>query len=95
MSVEKNKVIVRRLWEEIWNQKRLAFCDEIFDEAYATHEKGWATYVFGVIPDIHFNVEDMIAEGDKVGTRFTVSGTHQGEFLGAPGTGKTFSVTGM
>jgi steroid delta-isomerase-like uncharacterized protein len=95
MSVEQNKAIVRRLWEEVWNQKMLAVCDEIFDEAYATHEKGWATYVFSGIPDIHFNAEDMIAEGDKVVTRLTVSGTHQGEFLGVPGTVKTFSVTGM
>jgi steroid delta-isomerase-like uncharacterized protein len=95
MPIKENKAIVRRLWEEVWNQKILTVCDEIFDEAYATHEKGWAAYVFGVIADIHFNVEDMIAEDDKVVTRFIVSGTHQGEFLGAPGTGKTFSVTGM
>jgi steroid delta-isomerase-like uncharacterized protein len=95
MPANQNKAIVRRLWEEVWNQKKLAVCDEIFDETYATHEKGWATYVFGVIPDIRFEVEDMIAEEDKVVTRLTISGAHQGEFLGAPGTGKTFSVTGM
>ena len=95
MSAETNKATVRRLWEEVWNGRALQVCDEIFDEAYATHEKGWASYIFGVIPDVHFTIEDMIAEADKVVTRFIFSGTHQGEIFGVPGTGKQFKVTGM
>ncbi|MBI1296745.1 hypothetical protein GC175_17455 [bacterium] len=94
MSVEQNKSIVRRLWQEVWNEQKIAVCDEIFNEAYATHEKGWATYVFTTaIPDIHFAVTDMIAEGDKVVSRLVVSGTHTGEFVGVAGTGKRFSLT--
>ena len=95
MSAETNKATVRRLWEEVWNGRALQVCDEIFDEAYATHEKEWASYIFGVIPDVHFTIEDMIAEADKVVTRFIFSGTHQGEIFGVPGTGKQFKVTGM
>jgi steroid delta-isomerase-like uncharacterized protein len=46
-----------------------------------------------VFPDIHFDVEDMIAEGDKVVSRYTVTGTHQGEFMGIPATGKPVKIT--
>ena len=95
MSLHQNKAIVRRLWEEVWNQNNLAVCDEIFDEAYAAHEKGFRAYFHTVLPDSHHTIEDLLAEGDKVVTRFRVTGTHQGEFLGVPATGKPISVTGM
>lgn len=95
MSLQQNKAIVRRLWEEVWNQNNLAVYDEIFDEAYAAHEKGFRAYFHTVLPDSHHTIEDLIAEGDKVVTRFRVTGTHQGEFLGVPATGKPISVTGM
>lgn len=95
MSLQQNKAIVRRLWEEVWNQNNLAVCDEIFDETYAAHEKGFRAYFHTVLPDSHHTIEDLIAEGDKVATRFRVTGTHQGEFLGVPATGKPISVTGM
>jgi steroid delta-isomerase-like uncharacterized protein len=95
MSSEQNKAIVRRLWEEVWNQNNLAVCDEIFDDAYATHEKNFRAHVKTIIPDSHHTIEDMIAEDGKVVTRFTITGIHEGEFLGVPGTGKPFTVTGM
>jgi steroid delta-isomerase-like uncharacterized protein len=47
----------------------------------------WAM-LFRIYPDIHLTVEDVIAEGDKVVGRTTVTGTHQGEFMGVAGTGK-------
>ena len=46
-------------------------------------------------PDVHFTVEDQVAEGDKVATRLTTTGTYQGEFAGIPATGKPVSVTAM
>jgi steroid delta-isomerase-like uncharacterized protein len=46
-------------------------------------------------PDIHWVIEEMVAEGDKVFSRFTWHGTHRGEFFGVPGTGKQISVKGM
>jgi len=95
MSTQQNKAIVRRLWEEVWNQNNLAVCDEIFDEAYAAHEKGFRAYLHTVLPDSHHTIEDLIAEGEKVVTRFRVTGTHRGEFLGVPATGKPINVTGM
>jgi predicted ester cyclase len=46
-------------------------------------------------PDLHFSVEEQIAEGDKVLTRFEWTGTHRGEFLGVPATGRFVNVWGM
>ena len=46
-------------------------------------------------PDLRNNIEDMVAEGDKVAVRFNVTATHKGEFQGIPATGKTLSFSGM
>ena len=51
--------------------------------------------VFAAFPDLHLTIEDMIAEGDKVVTRFTIHGTHRGQFQGIPPTGKQFTATGI
>ncbi|MCB0035474.1 MAG: ester cyclase [Anaerolineales bacterium] len=90
---EENKAIVRRLWEEVWNQNNLAVCDEIFDETYAKHEKRFAPIMRTAFPDLHFTIEDMIAEKDKVVTRLMLTGTHQGEFMGVATTGNAIKVT--
>lgn len=49
---------------------------------------------YGAFPDLHHTFEDFIAEGDKVAVRFTLSGTHEGDFQGLPPTGKTVSFSG-
>ena len=46
-------------------------------------------------PDLHLDLEDVVAEEDKVAFRYTMSGTHRGDFMGMPPTGKPFSVAGM
>src|SRR5579872_1247762 len=46
-------------------------------------------------PDMHWKVEEQIAEGDKVMTRFEWTGTHRGEFLGVPATGRRVKVWGI
>jgi steroid delta-isomerase-like uncharacterized protein len=46
-------------------------------------------------PDIHFTVEELVAEGDKVVVRVTFRGTHQGEYMGIPATGKAVQVSGV
>jgi len=47
------------------------------------------------LPDVHFTVDDIIAEGDKVAARWTSTGTHKGELMGIPSTGKKVMVTGI
>ena len=57
--------------------------------------KGYASYLRGAFPDIEIDDEDNISQGDRVGMRWTMRGTHDGDFWGMPGTGKRVEVTGM
>jgi steroid delta-isomerase-like uncharacterized protein len=111
MSAEenKNKAVVRRYIEEAWNKKNLDVVDEIFAPDLLDHEvdgsevksgpddiKSYlAGYYHRALPDVRMTVEDQVADGDKVVTRITVRGTHQGELLGVPATGKRIEVTGI
>ena len=88
----KNKGIVLRLWEEVWNNRNFDLVDEIMSPNYAEHEKRFAPGWLAGFPDTHFTVEEMIAEGDKVVSRITFRGTHQGEYMGIPATGKRVEV---
>ena len=106
---EQNKKTVRRAFEEGWNNGKLDIFDEICDAGYVNHDPsraamehvdvaGYKQFVGGTLaafPDCAFTILDQIAEGDKTDTRWQVSGTHQGEFLGIPATGKNALMTGM
>ena len=105
MSTEDNKAHVRRGFEAV-NQKNLAVYDElltpdvVFHNASTTMQgleayKQFLSMYMTAFPDLQFTVEDMIAEGDTVVARFTTRGTHQGNLMGIPPTGKQMSGTGM
>ncbi len=107
MSTEQHKAIVRRIFEEVWNQGKLEVVDEIYATDYVLNNpavpeirgpealRQLVTQYRAAIPDLHYTVQDQIAEGDKVAVRWTVSGTQQGEMMGIPPTGKHVSVAGM
>ena len=107
MSTEENKAKQRRVWEEIINKGNLAVADELFATNYIYHGpvgmefkgpeglKQLISMFRNALPDIHVTVEDMIAEGDKVVSRITGRGTHKGEMMGIPPTGKHTTVTGI
>ena len=88
MSAEDNKAVVRRLIDEVYNEGNLDVVDElvapdIFDHAAVPeHQHGIdgfkhvMEWVRDISPDVHYKIDDIIAEGDKVGVRMTVSGTH-------------------
>ncbi len=106
MSTEENKAIVRRLIEEGFNQRNLALFDELYAPNFVYHlgsttiegveaYKQFNLMNFTSIPDLRFTIEDQVAEGDKVVTRWIVSGTHKGDFMGIPPTGKHVAVTGI
>jgi steroid delta-isomerase-like uncharacterized protein len=105
MSTEDNKAHVRRGFEAV-NQKNLAVFDElltpdvVFHTASTTMQgleayKQFLSMYMTAFPDLHFTIEDMIAEGDTVVARFTTHGTHQGNFMGIPPTGKQGNGTGI
>ena len=105
MSVEENKALVRRFVDEIVNAGNLDLLDELVSADFVEHEAfpGFPTtgpeapraameMFRTAFPDFQFTVDDMIAEGDKVVVRATMSGTHKGEFLGIPPTNKGIKV---
>jgi steroid delta-isomerase-like uncharacterized protein len=104
MSTEENKALVRR-WVELWNSQNVAAIDEWVAPNYVRHdpntpevrgaeaEKQLATMFLTAFPDLHFTIEDLIAEGDKVTGRYTARGTHKGELMGIPPTNNAISLT--
>jgi steroid delta-isomerase-like uncharacterized protein len=106
MSTEQNKANARRGFEEVWNQGKLAVVDELTDPNVVLHDptmtmhgseqfKQFVMMYLSAFPDAHFTVEDQIAEGDKVVTRYTARGTHRGTLMGIAPTGKQVVVTGI
>src|SRR5258708_28107981 len=81
MSIEGNKATVLRYFLESHNAPyNLDVMDETCSPAYAAEHKRWQRIERAAFPDKHFTVEDVLAEGDKVLLRWTVRGTHLGEF---------------
>jgi steroid delta-isomerase-like uncharacterized protein len=109
MLSDTNKTVSRRFLEEVWNKRNMAVLNEIIANDHVntgpgtlpglpTGPEGSKQFVqvyLNAFPDVHFTIDDQIAEGDKVVTRWTASGTHKGELAGIPATGKSSTVTGI
>jgi steroid delta-isomerase-like uncharacterized protein len=109
MTAEENKAQARRLFEEGFSQGKVDVVDEVLDPNFVCYDpnsesgevrgadtiKGEIEYFRNAVPDLTYTIEDQIAEDDKVVTRYTVSGTHQGEFFGVAPTDKPIRMTGM
>ena len=107
MSIQVHKVLARRFYEEVINGKQLAVVDEIMEESYVTEvlpptlpqgREGLKIFIgafHGAFPDGKLSIDQMIAEGDTVATRLTFTGTHTGEFMGIPPTGKSVTVPAL
>jgi steroid delta-isomerase-like uncharacterized protein len=109
MSAEENKRISRRVAEEGFSQGRMEVIDELVAENFVNHDPGappdlppgreglkaLAGFYRSAFPDAQLTIEDLIAEGDKVVSRYTARGTHQGDFAGIPATGRQITATGI
>ena len=108
MSTEQNKALARRVIEEMFNAGNLEVADELLAPDYVDHDpslpedvhgpEGFKQYVGmyrAAFPDLHVQIEDQLAEGDRVATRWTGTGTHDGELAGIAPTGKRVTVPGM
>jgi len=84
MSTEDNKALMRRCYEEVLNKKNTAAIDNFIAPSHIEEAKQSITMYLAAFPDVHFTVEDMVAEGDMVVARLTARGTHQGVFLDIP-----------
>jgi steroid delta-isomerase-like uncharacterized protein len=104
---ERNKTLVRRLMEEDISRGDTAVAAEIIHPDFVDHTnppgmqhglEGHNAIVAlfrGVFPDLEWRIDDLIAEGDKVVARTTMSGTQLGEFFGIPPTGRAVSMAGV
>jgi steroid delta-isomerase-like uncharacterized protein len=105
---ENNKTVVRRLIEEVWNKGNLSLVDELFAPNYQQHdsstpdfgrgpesEKKTVTLYRNAFPDLRLTIEDIIAEGETVMTRWSCRGTHKGELNGIAPTGKQVTISGI
>jgi steroid delta-isomerase-like uncharacterized protein len=107
MSTE-NLALARRVIDEVFNAGKLDVIDELVTDDYVGHDpalpadqrgpeaaKGSVAGYRAAFPDLHITIEDQLAGGDLVATRWTGRGTHQGELMGMPATGKQSTVTGI
>jgi predicted ester cyclase len=106
MSTQDNKAIVQQFLDEVFNKRNPTFIDSACTPNITDHNlppglsgiegmKLVAGMYLAALPDLHFSFEDLIAEEDKVVVRITISGTQQGELMGIPPSGKSFSVGGI
>jgi len=104
---QKNVDLVRRFFEEVWNKGNLDLVDEFLSPGYEDHnlppgaQRGHKGYKASVnmfrsaFPDIQFTLDQVLAEESRVAIRLTGRGTHKGNFMGIPATGKQVSFGGM
>jgi steroid delta-isomerase-like uncharacterized protein len=104
MSAEDNEALIRRFVDEVQSGGNIDLVDEICSPGFVNHSappgipadregiKIVAAMFRRAFPDSYFTVEDMVAEGDKVATRKTFHGTHGGEFMGIPPSGRSVSM---
>ncbi|HEX9341629.1 MAG TPA: ester cyclase [Thermoplasmata archaeon] len=107
MGIEENKASVRMFYDEVWNRGNLSVVDKMTAENFVDHNpppgatpgregsKQTFQMIRAAFPDGLTTIDDIIAEGDKVVVRATMTGTHQGDFMGIPATGKPVKITGI
>lgn len=103
MSTEENKTIVRRFMTEVLQHGDMSFIDQICAPNYVNRLTGQginsfkqiAGLMLAAIPDYHITIENLVAEGDQVVARFTMTGTVTGSIMGSKPTGKAISVRGL
>ena len=100
MTSETNKLLVRRLVNEAQTNGDLAVVDELLADDFIDHSpfpglpptrdgvKALFGYLRAAFPDLRVRIDEQIADEEKVVTRKTFAGTHRGEFMGVPGSGR-------
>jgi predicted ester cyclase len=100
-TTEENKAQFRRAYEEVLNQGNVSVVDELIAPDFFNHEappgrnrgpesmRGLANMLRTAFPDLHFEIEELVAEGDTVAGRLTMSGTHEGQLIDLPPTGRS------
>ena len=106
-SEERNARVAGRVWDEVWHQGDFSAIDELFDPRFVRHDldpaqgqdrkqnENFIRRMRSAFPDLRFTIDDVIAKGDKVVTRYHFEGTHLGDAMGFKATGKKVRYTGV
>jgi steroid delta-isomerase-like uncharacterized protein len=105
MSTEENARTIRRIYDKLWNERNLGLAEDLIAEDAINYDTGLVPMTFGpeemkgtvrmvtaAFPDNRHKVEEVIAEADTVVLRCTLTGTHEGPFMGIPPTGRKIEV---
>jgi steroid delta-isomerase-like uncharacterized protein len=108
MPVDQNVSLVKREFDEMWNNHNLDLADELFSPEFKRYDPGTAGLPDGLqgvkalmaaylaaFPDLYFMIEDIFGAADKVALRWTAYGTHIGELMGIAPTGKQIVINGI
>ena len=108
MTIERNTTLIKRYFEEVWNQGKLDVLDEIIDINYINHSPGAPNPEPGPVglkpiiagmrqafPDLHFEIKNMIVTSSQVAIHSVMHGTHKGDLFGMAPTGKVVKVNQM
>ena len=108
MTIENNKILINRYFEEVWNQGKLDVLDEIMDENYINHSPGAPNPERGpkglkpiivamrnAFPDLRFEIKNLVVNDDQVAIHSVMHGTHTGNLFGMAPTGKKVAVNQM
>jgi steroid delta-isomerase-like uncharacterized protein len=108
MNQESNKALVRRFYDEVWAKGNLGVADEVFADEYERHDlrpgdpspgpegqKEIAAAFRGAFPDLTWEVDFVLADGDFVAGRWTATGTHLSQWAGVEPTGRTMRFSGI
>ncbi len=107
-KIQQNETLIKRYFEEVWNQGQLEVLDEIMSSDYLNHSPGMPNPQPGpeglkpiiaglrkAFPDLHFSIENMVVTENQVAIHCTMHGTHTGDLFGLPPTGKKIKVNQM
>lgn len=92
-QTSKNKDLMRRIYEEIWNEAKPALAARLFAQPEGVER--FVSQFLVSFPDLQHHVEGMIAEGDQVAVRFSARGTHSGQWLEFAPTGRSIHYSGV
>jgi steroid delta-isomerase-like uncharacterized protein len=106
VDLRENKALVRRYYDEVLTAGNRSVLGQLLDPSFVSHvsgggDAGAEAYAaaldatFAAFPDLAATVHDQVAEDDKVVTRWSATGTHQGDFAGVPASGQAITVTGI
>lgn len=104
---EANKALVRRFYKEVYGDWDMAMVDEVVSPQFISHDwpehgptgpqafRDYYSAIKSAVPDARYEVDDLVAEGDRVVVRWRLLGTHRGDFRGIAATGRSIVLQGV